>query len=94
MVTWRILHEMPSPVSSLHQPPTPHTPTAVRTNDTTGEKKPTVLESHGYYLGKAIGSGSYATVRVNTNVNNFFILNSLTNVLIKRLHIVKGMTET
>lgn len=29
------------------------------------EKKPTVLESHGYYLGNTIGSGSYATVRVS-----------------------------
>jgi hypothetical protein len=27
-------------------------------------KKQTVLESHGYVLGKTIGSGSYATVRV------------------------------
>lgn len=30
-------------------------------------KKQTVLESHGYILGKTIGSGSYATVRVCLN---------------------------
>lgn len=29
------------------------------------EKKLTVLESHGYALGKTIGTGSYATVKVN-----------------------------
>lgn len=28
------------------------------------EKKLTVLESHGYCLGKTIGAGSYATVKV------------------------------
>lgn len=28
------------------------------------EKKLTVLESHGYILGKTIGAGSYATVKV------------------------------
>lgn len=35
--------------------------------DENGEKldhKLTVLESHGYYLGKTIGTGSYATVKV------------------------------
>lgn len=29
------------------------------------DKKISVLESHGYYLGKSIGTGSYATVRVD-----------------------------
>lgn len=65
---------MPSPVSSLHQPTTTHTSHhshAVRT-ETTGEKKPTVLESHGYYLGKTIGSGSYATVRVSIPKTCFY----------------------
>lgn len=28
------------------------------------ERKLTVLESHGYAMGKTIGSGSYATVKV------------------------------
>jgi len=28
------------------------------------DKKLTVLESHGYALGKTIGAGSYATVKV------------------------------
>lgn len=59
---------MPSPVSSVHKPPaastnqsaSPSTPDTQRIND----KKPTVLESHGYNLGKIIGNGSYATVRV------------------------------
>lgn len=30
----------------------------------TDTKKQTVLETHGYNLGKSVGSGSYATVRV------------------------------
>ncbi|XP_076620720.1 testis-specific serine/threonine-protein kinase 3 [Colletes latitarsis] len=33
-------------------------------NDEKSEKKLTVLESHGYLLGKTIGAGSYATVKV------------------------------
>lgn len=39
----------------------------MRTDEKNGEKsdkKLTVLESHGYALGKTIGSGSYATVKV------------------------------
>ncbi|KAF5274632.1 hypothetical protein FQR65_LT04332 [Abscondita terminalis] len=59
---------MPSPVTSLHQPTATATHTSPHSHparvDTTSEKKLTVLESHGYYLGKTIGSGSYATVRV------------------------------
>ncbi|KAK5647421.1 hypothetical protein RI129_002313 [Pyrocoelia pectoralis] len=55
---------MPSPITSLNQLPTtsPHTHTAKV--ETASERRLTVLESHGYYLGKTIGSGSYATVRV------------------------------
>lgn len=30
----------------------------------TEQKKLSVLETHGYFLGKTIGTGSYATVRV------------------------------
>lgn len=33
-------------------------------NDEKSDKKLTVLESHGYILGKTIGAGSYATVKV------------------------------
>ncbi|XP_025832159.1 testis-specific serine/threonine-protein kinase 3-like isoform X2 [Agrilus planipennis] len=56
---------MPSPVSSVQEPSTaPTTHTHTHSVETKTEKKPTVLESHGYYLGKTIGSGSYATVRV------------------------------
>lgn len=33
-------------------------------NGEKSEKKLTVLESHGYVLGKTIGAGSYATVKV------------------------------
>lgn len=33
-------------------------------NDEKSDKKLTVLESHGYILGKTIGFGSYATVKV------------------------------
>lgn len=29
-------------------------------------RKKTVLEGHGYYLGNPIGSGTYATVKVNS----------------------------
>lgn len=32
------------------------------------EKKLTVLETHGYILGRTIGSGSYATVKVIKNI--------------------------
>ncbi|KAJ8916542.1 hypothetical protein NQ315_000184 [Exocentrus adspersus] len=53
---------MPSPVASIHQHSAP--PTAAATADSRKEKKPSVLETHGYYLGKSIGTGSYATVRV------------------------------
>ncbi|XP_030764794.1 testis-specific serine/threonine-protein kinase 3-like [Sitophilus oryzae] len=57
---------MPSPVSSLHQPPVADVTNAspVDPVDASKEKKPTVLESHGYTLGKTIGNGSYATVRM------------------------------
>ncbi|XP_031327737.1 testis-specific serine/threonine-protein kinase 4-like isoform X2 [Photinus pyralis] len=54
---------MPSPITSLNQLPaaSPHSHTS--RVETTGERRLTVLETHGYYLGKTIGSGSYATVR-------------------------------
>lgn len=38
------------------------------------EKKLTVLETHGYALGKTIGSGSYATVKV-CSIKKQFIKN-------------------
>lgn len=31
------------------------------------EKKGTVLETHGYTLGKTIGTGTYGTVKVNSS---------------------------
>ncbi|XP_023312990.1 testis-specific serine/threonine-protein kinase 3-like [Anoplophora glabripennis] len=58
---------MPSPVASVHQPSAPAPALASVTqssSDAQKEKKLSVLESHGYYLGKTIGTGSYATVRV------------------------------
>lgn len=36
-------------------------------NGEKSDKKFTVLESHGYALGKTIGAGSYATVKVITH---------------------------
>lgn len=42
-------------------------------NDEKLEKKLTILESHGYILGKTIGTGSYATVKV-CYVNHLLIL--------------------
>lgn len=33
--------------------------------ETKTERKLTVLETHGYVLGRTIGSGSYATVKVS-----------------------------
>ncbi|XP_074029598.1 testis-specific serine/threonine-protein kinase 3 [Leptinotarsa decemlineata] len=53
---------MPS-TTSINKPPDP-TDAAQSTEEDQKEKKLTVLESHGYYLGKTIGTGSYATVRV------------------------------
>lgn len=56
---------MPSPVNSVHQT-TAQSSTPVPAKDIETQKdRKTVLESHGYYLAKTIGSGSYATVRVN-----------------------------
>lgn len=34
------------------------------------DKKQTVLEKHGYALGKTIGNGSYATVKVIIDLKN------------------------
>ncbi|XP_017784026.1 PREDICTED: testis-specific serine/threonine-protein kinase 3-like isoform X2 [Nicrophorus vespilloides] len=51
---------MPSPVNSIHQTHHSHT-----TQNTESQKdRKTVLETHGYFLGKTIGAGSYATVRM------------------------------
>ncbi|CAG9861618.1 unnamed protein product [Phyllotreta striolata] len=52
---------MPSPVQSIHHG---RTATVQVATNTQKDKKLSVLESHGYYLGKTIGTGSYATVRV------------------------------
>lgn len=54
-----------SPISSVNHPATSHTHGVGVGTEVPKEKKPTVLESHGYYLGNTIGSGSYATVRVS-----------------------------
>lgn len=35
-----------------------------KNDDVESHKKPTVLESHGYILGKTIGVGTYASVKV------------------------------
>lgn len=43
-------------------------------------KKKTVLEGHGYFLGNPIGSGTYATVKVN--INNCYIIVYLTLIVI------------
>lgn len=53
---------MPGSVISNKQAAIQSTPTDVKEDQR--EKKLSVLESHGYYLGKTIGTGSYATVRV------------------------------
>ncbi|CAH1275338.1 unnamed protein product [Diabrotica balteata] len=53
---------MPSSVASLHQ--SARSATVQVTTDPQKEKKLSVLESHGYFLGKTIGTGSYATVRL------------------------------
>ncbi|XP_060530488.1 testis-specific serine/threonine-protein kinase 3-like [Cylas formicarius] len=56
---------MHSPVSSIHQPSVSAITDAPEIGkDLPSVKKPTVLESHGYSLGKTIGNGSYATVRM------------------------------
>ncbi|KAJ8954173.1 hypothetical protein NQ318_005768 [Aromia moschata] len=59
---------MPSPVASVHQPSPPnaaaHSHGTQSAPEADKEKKLSVLESHGYFLGKTIGTGSYATVRV------------------------------
>lgn len=39
-------------------------------NDEASKKKRTVLETHGYTLGKTIGAGSYATVKVCYVINS------------------------
>lgn len=38
------------------------------------EQKQSVLESHGYSVGRSVGSGSYATVKVITIVYSIIIL--------------------
>ncbi|XP_065171466.1 testis-specific serine/threonine-protein kinase 3-like isoform X2 [Atheta coriaria] len=53
---------MPSPVNSVHHQ-TAHQSHPSQAIDNSKDRK-TVLESHGYFLGKTIGSGSYATVRM------------------------------
>lgn len=62
---------MPSPVSSVHQPPTVETAHATQVGNDQKDKKLTVLETHGYFLGKTIGTGSYATVRVRNHTTIF-----------------------
>ncbi|KAG5894236.1 hypothetical protein JTB14_007863 [Gonioctena quinquepunctata] len=52
---------MPS-TTSASKPTAPSEATQSTEDDK--EKKLSVLESHGYFLGKTIGTGSYATVRV------------------------------
>ncbi|ENN80185.1 hypothetical protein YQE_03381, partial [Dendroctonus ponderosae] len=46
------------------QSPALETAHATQVGNDPKDKKPTVLETHGYFLGKSIGTGSYATVRV------------------------------
>jgi len=55
------MNAMPSPVNSIHQ--TQHHTHPATTVEAPKERK-TVLETHGYFLGKTIGAGSYATVRM------------------------------
>lgn len=47
-------------------PSTSRDPAGEDKDDEPIEKKQTVLETHGYSLGKTIGTGSYATVKVIT----------------------------
>lgn len=54
---------MPTSIGSIKQAATQSNPPEVK-EDQQKEKRLSVLESHGYYLGKTIGTGSYATVRV------------------------------
>ncbi|KAK9736791.1 Protein kinase domain [Popillia japonica] len=53
---------MPSPTNSVHHN-TPGIHSNTQNSETQKDRK-TVLENHGYYLGKTIGAGSYATVRM------------------------------
>lgn len=55
---------MSSPINSADQSPAVETAHATQVGNDPKDKKPTVLETHGYFLGKSIGTGSYATVRV------------------------------
>lgn len=50
---------MPASVASIKQAATQSTPA-----EDSRQKKASILENHGYYLGRFIGSGSYANVRV------------------------------
>lgn len=54
-----------SPISGVNHATTSHSHGVGVSTESQKDKKPTVLESHGYYLGNTIGSGSYATVRVS-----------------------------
>lgn len=55
-------------------------------HDKKSEKKLTILESHGYTLGKTIGAGSYATVKV-------CYINSLLKFKKSILHFNKFLTK-
>ncbi|KAH1015193.1 testis-specific serine/threonine-protein kinase 3 [Dendroctonus ponderosae] len=55
---------MSSPIDSADQSPALETAHATQVGNDPKDKKPTVLETHGYFLGKSIGTGSYATVRM------------------------------
>ncbi|KAL1493961.1 hypothetical protein ABEB36_009640 [Hypothenemus hampei] len=55
---------MSTPVNSVHQLAVAEAAHATQNTTDSKDKKPTVLESHGYFLGKTIGTGSYATVRM------------------------------
>lgn len=64
--------------------------------DTTVKKK-TVLEGHGYYLGNPIGSGTYATVKVNLYTkptDRHLIIRIFLNLLQTRLPGARRITVT
>lgn len=53
---------MPDSVPTLKHAATQSTSNEVKENQR--NNRLTVLETHGYFLGKTVGSGSYATVRI------------------------------
>jgi len=64
-------------------------------NGEKSEKKLTVLESHGYALGKTIGAGSYATVKViyRILISSLFLLSSYYSLILNIYHVFREDRE-